>query len=153
MGMCNSPDDAHAPTCTRINAEQTCEITHNLRIHTRTRGHTHIPLTHAHAQHEGPPFDVDGYPIWHSGQFELGWMIYNRLLSSPRRAKTPTDADLFFIPAWSRNDLPCADSDELWAALKAENPALCVTPRHFRDHLSFLFFILHAGFDELSLTL
>jgi hypothetical protein len=130
-----SPDATGASAARELNVAGPRVYVYNLPDHFRDNGTRDCSQTDS--AFGGPPFDVGGYPIWHSGQFELGWMIYNRLLRSPRRAKTVAEADLFFIPAWSRNDLPCADGEEMWAALKAENPALCVTPRQFRDLISF----------------
>lgn len=84
----------------------------------------------------GPPVQIGGLEAWSSNQFELPWMIYHRLLNSPRRTKDVREAEVFFVPAWGTGLLGrCAEPAALLAALRQENPRLetegeHIGPRH-----------------------
>ena len=73
----------------------------------------------------GPPKQsAFNFSSWKSGQFNFPWMLYYRLMKSPHRVLDPKDADLFVVPAWSRNGVPCSGTSTLWAELRKQNPLL-----------------------------
>ena len=70
----------------------------------------------------GPPKLVRGVEQWGSGQYNLPWMLFDRVKTSPARTMDVNDADLFFVPAWARSKRDCVPPARLWAALAAQNP-------------------------------
>jgi len=69
------------------------------------------------------PSSNRAFLVWQSSQFYMPWMIYHRLLKSSSRTHRLADADVFFVPAWSVDTIPCTSKTDLLAALQQENPA------------------------------
>ena len=89
----------------------------------------------------GTKEEILGTTYHHSETHELLWMVLKRLLEYPCRTKDPTEAELFFVPAWSHGAVPadrrgkkagfhdptvrpsaCIDETFLLAELVAINP-------------------------------
>ena len=77
----------------------------------------------------GPPKLVRGVEQWGSGQYNLPWMLFDRVKTSPARTMDVNEADLFFVPAWARSKRDCVPPARLWAALAAQNPRLLTEGR------------------------
>ena len=77
----------------------------------------------------GPPKLVRGVEQWGSGQYNLPWMLFDRVKTSPARTMDVHEADLFFVPAWARSKRDCVPPARLWAALAAQNPRLLTEGR------------------------
>ena len=78
----------------------------------------------------GPPKLVRNVEQWDSGQYNLPWMLFDRVKTSPSRTMNVNEADLFFVPAWARSKRDCIPPARLWAALVAQNPRLLTEGRN-----------------------
>ena len=76
---------------------------------------------------EGPPSDVEGYPVWGHDGTRIPIMLLYRIVNSPQRTFDVDEADVFFIPAYQMkypNRVKCNDKDDLVQTLKKLNPKL-----------------------------
>ena len=83
----------------------------------------------------GPPKIVRGIEQWNSGQYNLPWMMLDRVKTSALRTTNVSEADIFFVPVWARSKRDCISPSRLWSALAAQNPRLLkegrtLAPRH-----------------------
>ena len=75
---------------------------------------------------EGPPGDVEGYPVWTHDGNRVPIMLHYRLLNSPQRTLDVDEADVFFIPAYQFRypRVNCNKKDDLVKTLMKLNPKL-----------------------------
>ena len=77
----------------------------------------------------GPPKLIRDIEQWSSGQYNLPWMLWDRVKTSPSRTTNVNEADIFFVPAWARSKRDCIPPARLWEALTAQNPRLLTEGR------------------------
>jgi hypothetical protein len=93
------------------------------------RDKAHFDCATRDCAYGGPPRLVRNVEQWSSGQYNLPWMLFDRIKTSPSRTMNVNEADLFFIPAWARSKRDCIPPARLWAALAAQNPRLLTEGR------------------------
>ena len=77
---------------------------------------------------EGPPSDVEGYPVWGHDGTRIPIMLQYRIVKSHQRTFDVDEADVFFIPAYQfKYPKPiekCAETKDLVETLIKLNPKL-----------------------------
>ena len=75
---------------------------------------------------EGPPDNVEGYPVWTHDGNRVPIMLHYRLLKSHQRTLDVDEADVFFIPAYQFQypRVNCNGKDDLIHTLIKLNPKL-----------------------------
>ena len=102
---------------------------------TQFRDNAHYDCPTRDCAYGGPPKEVRGIEAWSSGQYNMPWMLFDRVKTSASRTTNVSEADIFFVPAWARSKRDCVPPSKLWAALAAQNPRLLkegrkLAPRH-----------------------
>ena len=74
----------------------------------------------------GPPADVDGFPVWKSGNHDMALQLHYRFMNSQQRTLDVDEADVFLIPAYQMKypDKYCANRSDLVETLVKLNPKL-----------------------------
>eukprot|EP00930_Biecheleria_cincta_P100807 TRINITY_DN92440_c0_g1_i1.p1 TRINITY_DN92440_c0_g1~~TRINITY_DN92440_c0_g1_i1.p1 ORF type:complete len:534 (-),score=61.48 TRINITY_DN92440_c0_g1_i1:272-1873(-) len=110
-------------------------------------------LENADCAFGGPPSEIQGTPIWKSGQFEMPRMVYHRLLTSESRTRDPLEAKVFFIPAFRTGlEAKCDErqTERLWKEVMRKDKPLAKLKGKAQDKLARRHVILQsrAGFGE-----
>ena len=99
------------------------------------RDNGHYDCSKRDCAYGGPPKIVRGIEQWNSGQYNMPWMMLDRMKTSALRTTNVSEADIFFVPVWARSKRDCIPPSRLWSALVAQNPRLLkegrtLAPRH-----------------------